>query len=59
MAYRKIADLGLRVVVGGLGPDEFLVGYVRQALVSSGPRRCSPPGWRGRPLAGKFLRPAG
>ncbi|MFJ3439535.1 asparagine synthase-related protein [Streptomyces cyaneofuscatus] len=33
MAYRKISDLGLRVVVGGLGPDEFLMGYVRQALV--------------------------
>ncbi|MGW4250027.1 asparagine synthetase B family protein [Streptomyces californicus] len=37
MAYRKISELGLRVVVGGLGPDEFLMGYVRQALVLFGP----------------------
>jgi len=35
MAYRKISDLGLRVAIGGLGPDEFLMGYVRQALVSA------------------------
>lgn len=60
MAYRKIADLGLRVVIGGLGPDEFLMGYVRQALVLFGPEKVLAAGLEAyRPLAGKLLHPAG
>lgn len=60
MAYRKIAELGLRVVVGGLGPDEFLMGYVRQALVLFGPDAVLAAGMDAyRPLAAKLLHAAG
>ncbi|MFF4041109.1 asparagine synthetase B family protein [Streptomyces sp. NPDC001816] len=60
MAYRKVADLGLRVVVGGLGPDEFLMGYVRQALVLFGPDAVLKAGLEAyRPLAAKLMHPAG
>ncbi|WP_093484392.1 MULTISPECIES: asparagine synthetase B [unclassified Streptomyces] len=60
MAYRKIADLGLRVVVGGLGPDEFLMGYVRQALVLFGADAVLEAGLEAyRPLAAKLMRAAG
>lgn len=60
MAYRTIADLGLRVVVGGLGPDEFLMGYVRQALVLFGPDDVVRAGLTAyRPLAAKLLHTAG
>ncbi|MQT02299.1 asparagine synthetase B [Streptomyces jumonjinensis] len=60
MAYRKISDLGLRVVVGGLGPDEFLMGYVRQALVLFGPDAVLNAGLEAyRPLAVKLLHTAG
>ncbi|GGZ20992.1 asparagine synthetase B [Streptomyces inusitatus] len=56
MAYRKISDLGLRVVIGGLGPDEFLMGYVRQALVLFGPDAVLDAGLEAyRPLAAKLL----
>ncbi|MEU4844440.1 asparagine synthetase B family protein [Streptomyces gilvosporeus] len=60
MAYRKIADLGLRVVVGGLGPDEFLMGYVRQALVLFGVDAVLEAGLEAyRPLAAKLMHAAG
>ncbi|MFJ6901903.1 asparagine synthetase B family protein [Streptomyces hokutonensis] len=60
MAYRKIADLGLRVVVGGLGPDEFLMGYVRHALVLFGPEAVLNAGMDAyRPLAAKLMHTAG
>ncbi|MGW0583241.1 asparagine synthetase B family protein [Streptomyces sp. NPDC002920] len=60
MAYRKIADLGLRVGVGGLGPDEFLMGYVRHALVLFGPEAVLNAGTDSyRPLATKLLHTAG
>lgn len=60
MAYRKIADLGLRVVVGGLGPDEFLMGYVRHALVLFGPDAVLDAGMDAyRPLAAKLIHTAG
>ncbi|MFE7130935.1 asparagine synthetase B family protein [Streptomyces sp. NPDC057638] len=56
MAYRKIAELGLRVVIGGLGPDEFLMGYIRQALVLFGPDAVLNAGLDAyRPLAAKLL----
>ncbi|MEU6171307.1 asparagine synthetase B [Streptantibioticus parmotrematis] len=60
MAYRKVADLGLRVVIGGLGPDEFLMGYVRQALVLFGPEAVLNAGLEAyRPLAAKLVHTAG
>jgi asparagine synthase (glutamine-hydrolysing) len=60
MAYRKIAEMGLRVVIGGLGPDEFLMGYVRQALVLFGPDAVLTSGLEAyRPLAAKLMHTAG
>lgn len=60
MAYRKIADLGLRVAVGGLGPDEFLMGYVRHSLVLFGPDAVLAAGMDAyRPLAAKLMHAAG
>ncbi|WP_282206103.1 asparagine synthetase B family protein [Kitasatospora fiedleri] len=56
MAYRAVAERGLRVVVGGLGPDEFLMGYVRHALVLFGPEAVLAAGLDAyRPLASKLL----
>lgn len=37
MLYEMAASAGVRVVVGGLGPDEFLLGYYRHSLVLDGP----------------------
>ncbi|GGK96827.1 asparagine synthetase B [Curtobacterium luteum] len=34
MLYRRIGELGIRVVHGGIGPDEFLLGYTRHALAA-------------------------
>ncbi|MFI1801110.1 asparagine synthetase B family protein [Streptomyces sp. NPDC020379] len=60
MAYRAVADRGIKVVVGGLGPDEFLMGYVRQALVLFGPQAVLDAGLESyRPLAGKLMHAAG
>ncbi|WP_406269539.1 asparagine synthetase B [Streptomyces sp. NBC_00191] len=60
MAYRKVSDLGLKVVIGGLGPDEFLMGYVRQALVVFGPDAVLDAGLEAyRPLAAKLMHTAG
>ncbi|WEH34883.1 asparagine synthase-related protein [Streptomyces sp. AM 4-1-1] len=60
MAYRKASDLGLKVVVGGLGPDEFLMGYVRHALVLFGPDAVLAAGLEAyRPLAAKLMHIAG
>jgi asparagine synthase (glutamine-hydrolysing) len=60
MACRKIAELGLRVVVGGLGPDEFLMGYIRHALVLFGPDAILAAGLEAyRPLAAKLMLTAG
>lgn len=60
MAYRKIADLGLKVVVGGLGPDEFLMGYVRHSLVLFGPDAVIAAGMDAyKPLAAKLMHAAG
>ncbi|MFF1717536.1 asparagine synthetase B family protein [Streptomyces sp. NPDC058268] len=60
MAYRKIADLGLKVAVGGLGPDEFLMGYVRHSLILFGPDAVLAAGMDAyRPLAAKLLHTAG
>lgn len=59
MAYRKVSDLGLKVVIGGLGPDEFLMGYVRQALVVFGPDAVLDAGLEAyRPLAAKLMHTA-
>ncbi|MGW0316043.1 asparagine synthetase B family protein [Streptomyces flavidovirens] len=60
MAYRKASDLGLKVVVGGLGPDEFLMGYVRHSLVLFGPDAVLAAGLEAyRPLAAKLMHTAG
>ncbi|CAM5552211.1 asparagine synthetase B family protein [Streptomyces chartreusis] len=60
MAYRRIAGLGLRVVVGGLGPDEFLMGYIRHALVLFGADAVLAAGLDAyRPLAAKLMHAAG
>ncbi|MET8679300.1 asparagine synthase-related protein [Streptomyces sp. NPDC004647] len=60
MAYRKVSDLGLKVAIGGLGPDEFLMGYVRHALVLFGPDAVLGAGLEAyRPLAAKLLHAAG
>ncbi|MET7715318.1 asparagine synthetase B [Streptomyces sp. NPDC005407] len=60
MAYRKISDLGLKVAIGGLGPDEFLMGYVRQALVLFGADAVQAARMDAyQPLAAKLLHPAG
>ncbi len=59
MAYRAVSDHGIRVVVGGSGPDEFLMGYVRQALVLFGPNAVLGAGLSAyRPLASKLLSTA-
>ncbi|MFJ2649008.1 asparagine synthetase B family protein [Streptomyces sp. NPDC087420] len=60
MAYRKASELGLKVVVGGLGPDEFLMGYVRHAVVLFGPDSVLAAGLEAyRPLAAKLTHTAG
>ncbi|MFE3547392.1 asparagine synthase-related protein [Streptomyces kronopolitis] len=60
MAYRKIADVGLKVAVGGLGPDEFLMGYVRHSLVLFGADAVLAAGMDAyKPLAAKLLHAAG
>jgi asparagine synthase (glutamine-hydrolysing) len=60
MAYRKIAEMGLKVAVGGLGPDEFLMGYVRHSLVLFGADAVLGAGMDAyRPLAAKLLHTAG
>ncbi|MEU0351435.1 asparagine synthetase B [Streptomyces sp. NPDC006237] len=60
MAYRKIANLGLKVAVGGLGPDEYLMGYVRHSMVLFGPDAVLAAGMDAyRPLAAKLLHTAG
>ncbi|MFI0450658.1 asparagine synthase (glutamine-hydrolyzing) [Actinomadura sp. 6N118] len=38
MLYSRAAELGLRVVQGGIGPDELLLGYIRHSLALDGPR---------------------
>ncbi|MGI3202231.1 asparagine synthase-related protein [Streptomyces sp. GLT-R25] len=59
MAYQKIADLGLKVAVGGFGPDELLMGYVRHSLVLFGPDAVLAAGMDAyRPLAAKLLHAA-
>ncbi|MFI6344709.1 asparagine synthase (glutamine-hydrolyzing) [Streptomyces sp. NPDC050560] len=60
MAYRKIAEMGLKVVIGGLGPDEFLMGYVRHSLVLFGPDAVLAAGMDAyRPLAAKLMHTVG
>ncbi|MGF1431117.1 asparagine synthetase B family protein [Kitasatospora sp. LaBMicrA B282] len=54
MAYKAVAERGIRVAVGGLGPDEFLMGYVRHAMVLFGPDAVLDAGLTAyRPLAAK------
>lgn len=60
MAYQAVAKRGIRVVVGGLGPDELLMGYVRHALAIFGPHAVLAAGLEAyRPLAARLMHPAG
>ncbi|MCO6007738.1 asparagine synthase-related protein [Actinoallomurus purpureus] len=60
MAYKAVADRGIRVVVGGIGPDEFLMGYIRHAIALFGPDAVLSAGLDAyRPLAAKLLYAAG
>lgn len=55
--YRQVAELGVKVVHGGIGPDEFLLGYVRHALAVDVPEQAQLGGFGAyRPLAEKFVR---
>ncbi|MGW1067470.1 asparagine synthase (glutamine-hydrolyzing) [Streptomyces aureus] len=55
MLYEKAARLGAKVVVGGLGPDELLMGYVRHSLLLDGPDAIEREGLHSyRPMADKF-----
>ncbi|MBW8487303.1 asparagine synthetase B family protein [Actinomadura parmotrematis] len=56
MAYQTAAARGLRVVAGGLGPDELLMGYVRHALALHGPEAVLQAGLVSyRPLAERLV----
>jgi asparagine synthase (glutamine-hydrolysing) len=55
--YRRLAELGVKVVHGGIGPDEFLLGYVRHALAMKVPEAAQLGRFGAyRPLADKFIR---
>lgn len=59
MLYAKAAELGIRVVHGGIGPDELLLGYVRHSLALDGPAAVSAPGLSSyRPLQKRFEQAA-
>ncbi|WP_436775758.1 asparagine synthetase B family protein [Yinghuangia sp. YIM S09857] len=55
-ACQTVAKLGIRVVVGGLGPDELLMGYARHALAlfGAGAVMRTPALHSYRPLAAKL-----
>jgi asparagine synthase (glutamine-hydrolysing) len=56
VAYQAVAQLGIRVVVAGLGPDEFLLGYARHALAVHGVAATMAAGLHAYgPLAAKLL----
>ncbi|GGM89441.1 asparagine synthetase B [Lentzea pudingi] len=57
MLYERVAEMGLRVVVGGTGPDELLLGYVRHAILLDGPLGDGAAGLESyAPLRDKFKR---
>ncbi|MFD3686493.1 asparagine synthase (glutamine-hydrolyzing) [Nocardiopsis sp. NPDC058631] len=59
MLYEEAARRGIRVVHGGIGPDELLLGYVRHLLALDGPEAVGDPGLGSyRPLREKFQRSA-
>ncbi|MEU6404728.1 asparagine synthase (glutamine-hydrolyzing) [Streptomyces sp. NPDC046985] len=59
MLYAKAAELGVRVVHGGIGPDELLLGYVRHSLALDGPAAVSTPGLSSyRPMQKRFEQAA-
>lgn len=59
MLYTKAAELGVRVVHGGIGPDELLLGYVRHSLALDGPGAVSAPSLSSyRPLQARFRQAA-
>lgn len=37
MVYKKMAELGIKVAIDGIGMDELALGYVRHALMIEGP----------------------
>ncbi|MCY1144103.1 asparagine synthase (glutamine-hydrolyzing) [Actinoplanes sp. Pm04-4] len=58
MLYREIAARGVRVVAGGIGPDEFLMGYIRHHLILEGAELISREAALAsyQPMAQKFAR---
>lgn len=59
MLYAKAAELGIRVVHGGIGPDELLLGYVRHSLALDGPEAVSQPDLSSyQPLQARFQKAA-
>ena len=59
MLYAKAAELGIRVVYGGVGPDELLLGYVRHLLALDGPEAVSQPDLSSyQPLQARFQQGA-
>jgi asparagine synthase (glutamine-hydrolysing) len=59
MLYSRAAELGIRVVHGGIGPDELLLGYIRHLLALDGPEAVSLAGLSSyRPLQAHFERAA-
>jgi asparagine synthase (glutamine-hydrolysing) len=56
LLYEAVAERGIRVVAGGIGPDELLLGYVRHRLILEGPDAIAQAGdlRSYRPMAARF-----
>ncbi|MFI5775170.1 asparagine synthase (glutamine-hydrolyzing) [Streptomyces sp. NPDC051658] len=56
MLYEAASDRGIKVVFGGTGPDEFLLGYVRNAIALDGQGAVEHSGLEAYgPMKSKFL----
>lgn len=59
LLYQQAAELGVRVVHGGIGPDELLLGYARHSLALDGPQALARTELSSyQPLQEKFRRAA-
>ncbi|MFI6820245.1 asparagine synthetase B family protein [Micromonospora sp. NPDC050187] len=59
LCYRAVAQTGLRVVSAGVGPDEYLLGYVRHLLALFGPQDVLDAGFTAYTPLAQRLRHAG